>query len=257
MIGGIYTGYSAAQLYGTSNYLAQKSYSVSNYDYKAAQNELLAKYKGNQNSLQTLKTDSANFLDQYTASMQQMGKAADAVRGGNFDKLLYGNTQDTSATPSAANVERTAKAIEDMATQFNSSLKLLNNNADRGSGVEKQILRMVQSPTSERSMELIGISTKNDGTFEVNSSKLRDALTQQPSVVRSVVADSFGMANGIARDSSNGLSQSPVSLISNDLASMKQQQLSTGFMSMSTYTKSGAYNAMNLNAVGVLMNMLV
>lgn len=254
MVGGIYGGYNAQSVYGTRNYLSNKASSANNFDYKAAQRDMLEQYKQSEKSVQSLKKDTANFLDSYNASMKSMGKAADALQGSGFDKLI-GSTAD--GAPSKENVEQTAKAIEDLANQFNSSLKLLNNNAERGSGVSRQIGRMVQSPTSERSMALIGISTQKDGSLKVDADKLRTALTDNTSIVRDVVSGNFGMAQGISRDSRSGLGQSPASLIGNDLVAMKQQQASSSFEMMSGYSKSGAYNSMNYNAVGVLMNMMI
>lgn len=256
MVGGIYGGYNASSMYGTKNYLSNQASSVNNFDYKAAQRNLLDQYKQSESKVQALKKDTANFLDDYTSGMQKMGKAADALQGQSFDKLLYGGAQ-TDTAPTKENVDKTASAVEQLVTQFNDNLKLLGNNADRGSGVSRQIGRMVQSPTSARSMELIGISTQKDGTLKVDGEKLRTALRDQPNLVRDVVGGSSGMAQGVSRDSKSGLNQSPASLIGNDLAAMKQQQMSSSFEAMSTYTRSGAYNAVNLNSVGLLMNIMI
>lgn len=257
MVGGIYNNYNAYS--GIQNYLAQKSYSVSNYDYKAAQKEtaaMIAQYKKNSGSVQTLKTDAANFLDSYTASMKNLSSAASAVSGQNFDKLLYG-TAGAGSVPTDEAIDKTTAAVEKLVTQFNDTLSLLNKNADRGGGVSTQIERMVQSPTSERSMELIGITTQKDGTLKVDTEKLKTALREKTSTVRDVVAGNFGMAQGMSRDSVQGLNQSAASLISNDLAEMKSQQDSFKLEMLGSYTSQGIYSNMNLNSVGVLMNIAV
>lgn len=260
MVGGIYGGYNAGSMYGVRNYQSQRAYSANNYDYKAAQRNtqsLIDQYKQENNKVQTLKADSAKFLDDYTASMKSMDKAANAVKGQKFDQLLYGKGGTTS-DPTQENIDKTAEAVSKLAEQFNSTLKLMNDNAERGPGVGRQVGRMVQSPTSERSMELIGITTQKDGSLKVDTEKLKTALKENPDIVRDVVGGSYGMAQGISRDSTNGLNQSPASLIGNDLAAMKQQQQTLGsFKEMSAYSKSGAYNMMNLNSVGVLMNIMI
>lgn len=259
MVGGISGGYNASAMYGTKNYLSQKASSVNNFDYKAAQRDtqkLIDQYKDSNKQVQTLKKESANFLDDYRTSMQDLGKAADKVSGGNFDKMLYGKG-GTGSTPTQENIDKTAKAVEDLAAQFNNSLKLVNDNANRGQGVGRQISRMVQSPTSEQSMAAMGITTQKDGTLKVDSAKLKTALKDNASLARDVIGGSFGMSQGIKRDSTGGLNQSPASLIGRDIASMKQLQNDSISNVTGIYSKMGAYSNMNLNSVGVLMNIMI
>lgn len=265
MVGGIYGGYNAGKMYGTSSYLSTKPYAVSNYDYKAAQRETKAQmeqYKKSQGSVTTLKKDTAAFLDEYQSSVKKLGDAANAVKGGELDRLLYGK-EGAGSTPSDANIEKTAKAVQALAEQFNSTLTTLAKNAERGPGVTRQIDRMNSSPTAERSMELLGITTAKDGTMQVDMDKLKTALKENTSIARDVIGGSFGIANGISRDSTSGLNQTPISLVANDIAAIKQEQAQTqaqygsSMEFMSNYSKTGAINMMNLNSVGLLMNMII
>lgn len=264
MVGGIYGGYNASAMYGMQNYLSQQASSVNNFDYKAAQKQTQAyidQYKQSQNTVTQLKKDSANFLDSYQKSLTGMDKAASAVQGQNLEALLYGKAgrpaDGTAATPTQENVDKTAEAVQKMVDQFNSTLKTMNDNASRGPGVEKQIARMVSLPTSERSMEQVGITVNKDGTLKVDSDKLKTALKENTSVAQDVIGGSFGMARGIQMDAQTGLRQTPSTLIARDLASMKQQQMGDSLSQMGMYSKSGVYNMANLNSVGVLMNMLI
>ncbi|MEG1943716.1 MAG: hypothetical protein RR049_07840 [Angelakisella sp.] len=263
MVGGIYGSYNAGSMRGIQSYLSQKPASTNNFDYKAAQNEakaLIEKYKQGQGKTTALKKDTAAFLDEYQKSVKSMGDAANAVKGENFDRLLYG-TGGKNSTPTDANIEKTAKAIEEMTKQFNSTLATLNKNTDRGAGVSKQIERMVSSPTSERSMELLGITTTKDGSLKVDMDKLKESLKTNTQVARDVIGGSFGVAQGISRDSTNGLNQSPISLVGNDIAAIKETQIMgqvqdvNSMAFMSNYSKTGAINMMNLNSIGLLMNI--
>lgn len=265
MVGGIYGGYGAKQMYGTKSYLSTKPSAVNNYDYKAAQRETKAQmeqYKKSQGTATTLKKDTAAFLDEYRSSVKKLGDAANAVKGGELDRLLYGKGGKGS-TPTDENIEKTAKAVQALAEQFNSTLTTLAKNAERGPGVVRQMDRMNSSPTAERSMELMGITTAKDGTMQVDMDKLKTALKENTSIARDVIGGSFGVANGISRDSTNGLNQSPISLVANDIAQIKQEQAQTqadygsSMEFISNYSKTGAINMMNLNSVGLLMNMII
>lgn len=265
MVGGIYGGYGASSMQGMQSYLSKKPSAPNNFDYKAAQQDakaLIDKYKQGQGKTTALKKDTAAFLDEYQKSVKGMGDAANAVKGENFDKLLYGK-DGRNSVPTEANIDKTAKAIEEMAKQYNSTLAALNKNAKRGSGVSSQIARMASSPTSERSMELVGISTNKDGTLKVDMDKLKASLKDNTAIARDVIGGSFGVAQGISRDSASGLRQSPISLVGNDIAAMKETQMlgqvqdTNSLAFMSNYSKTGAVNMMNMNSVGLLMNMMV
>lgn len=265
MVGGIYTGYNASRMYGTNSYLSSRPASVNNYDYKAAQREtkaLMDQYKKNQGTVTTLKKDTAAFLDEYQSSVKKLGDAANAVKGGELDRLLYGK-EGRGSTPTDENIDRAAKAVQALAEQFNSTLTTLAKNVERGPGVAKQMERMNSSPTAERSMALVGITTAKDGTLQADMDRLKTALKDNTELARDVIGGSFGVAQGVGRDSVNGLNQSPISLVGNDIAEIKQQQQQTqaqigGNMEfMSNYSKTGVVNMMNLNSVGLLMNMII
>ncbi|MEG0853767.1 MAG: flagellar filament capping protein FliD [Angelakisella sp.] len=260
MVGGIYGNYSASRMQGTRSYLSAKPAAVNNFDYKAAQQEtkaLLDRYKQNGDKVKALKADTAKFLDDYQSSVRKMGDAANAVKGSELDRLLYGKSE-AGMVPTDENVEKTAAAVAKMVEQFNSTLTTLNKNAERGPGVSKQIGRMVSSPTSDRSMELVGITTNKDGTLKVDMDTLKKSLKENTKIAREVIGGSYGIAQGISRDSVNGLNQSPISLVGNDVAAMKQEEMSADSMEfMSNYSRTGAVNMMNLNSVGLLMNMII
>ncbi|MEG1874161.1 MAG: flagellar filament capping protein FliD [Angelakisella sp.] len=261
MVGGIYSGYQASQMYSAKNVLSQLPASVNNFDYKAAQRDtqkLVDQYKAGQNTVKQMKKDTAQFLDDYTGSMKKLGSAADKLTNGKMDALLYGKGGTVGGVPTQENIDKTAAAVGDMVKQYNDSLTLLNKNSGRGTGVDKQLNRMAQSPVSKRSMEELGITTQKDGTLALNADKLKAALKESPATARDVLGGSFGIAQNISRSSTYGMSQSPAALVGKDIAKMQKQQTdSNPFAQMSTYSKSGAYNTMNMNSVGVLMNMMI
>lgn len=166
------------------------------------------------------------------------------------------STGSTNITVSP-NSDKVAEGIQSMVDNFNSTLKLLNDNADRGTGVLKQIRRMVLPPTSEKSMNLIGVSTNKDGTLSFDKSTFKKASAQNPSLVKQVVGGSFGLASGVYNDAQQGLRVSSNTLLSEDLKAARLSAAYDPVNLMGTYSKSGAYNMSNTYAVNMLINMMV
>ncbi len=230
------------------------------FDYKAAQQDakaLIAQYKTDAAQVKTLKTDAAAFLDSYTKGMVEMQSAASKVSGANLDKLLY----DKSGNVTDDTVNNTVKAVQDMVDQYNSNLKLLNDNADRGSGVTKQIARMSDDPAPLSSMKMVGMDVAKDGTLTLDQTKLADALKTSSSGQRQLFADIIGgrsgIAQGVKNDAQAGLNTSAARLIQNDLAEMQNLGQENGFSTLASYSRQGAFGLANMGTVGMLMNFAV
>lgn len=154
-----------------------------------------------------------------------------------------------------------ASAMQDLVDAYNSTIKFLSSNEDRGVGVLQQMKRMIQPPVSESSMSMIGLTVKADGTLSFDQDVFNKATDASPSLMGSIAER---VASGIKQDAQRGLDAPSASLVG---SAAKQRNMfgSSAFSSsqmdsismMSTYNRLGAYNMSNYYAVGMMMNMFV
>ena len=152
-----------------SNSSSSASSASSVFDYSAAMAsasktsaELLAGYNSNKEAVTTLKKGTAAYLDSYALAMKTMGQSADKLRWGGMDKLLYNSDGEVTD----ATVSKTVGAVQTMVDNYNNTLKLLNDNADRGAGTVKQLGRMATDPAPAQGLALVGVTVNDDGTVE-------------------------------------------------------------------------------------------
>lgn len=219
--------------------------------------DMLADYKSNQASVKTLKNDTAKFLDQYTLSMKTLDQSAEKVRLGGLDKLLYdGEGQVTDAT-----VEKTVKAYQEMVDNYNSSIKLLNDNADRGPGTMKQLGRMVADPAPAEGMKMVGVTVNKDGTLALDAEKMTAALKTEDANQRKLYTDIMGGWGGIAdnvhKNAMFGANTSARDLVMNDIANIQQAQAENPFKVMYDSFKGNVFSMNNQSVTGMLMNFMV
>jgi flagellar capping protein FliD len=153
--------------------------------------------------------------------------------------------------------------MQDLVDAYNSTIKFLSSNENRGVGVLQQMKRMIQPPVSESSMAMIGLSVKADGTLSFDQNVFNKAMDASPSLMGSITER---VASGIKQDAQRGLDAPSASLVGS-AAKQQQQNLfgSSAFSSsqmdsismMSMYNRLGAYNMSNFYAVGMMMNMFV
>lgn len=230
------------------------------FDYASAQKQaksILEQYQAGSKQVSSLKDDSAQFLNQYTNSMANLRESASKISGRNLDKLLYNSKGDVTDET----VKATVSATQNMVDQYNDSLKMLNNNAQRGSGVLKQIARMADDPAPQASMKMVGLSVNNDGTLALDKDVMTKALKsdnpQQVTLFKDIIGGNTGISAGVLKDARAGLATPAGKLIGNDLAAMQAIKQEDPLQSFSSYSKSGAYALNNMMATGVLMNLLV
>lgn len=240
---------------------------AADFDYKAKQAEVkkqLEQYEKGDQKIQTLKKDSADFLTQYTGSLTKTGEAAKAVQGGNLDKLL-GDV--SGGTISDENMKKTTDAMQKLVDSYNSTLKTLGDNAQRGAGVVRQLGRMEQAPTAQAAMEMVGVTRAKDGSLSFDKEKFSGAMKSaakadaavgsnaRMDLLKGIVGGSSGIASGVRQDASSGMNLSANSLIGNDLANIQQQQQQNGMNLNNIYTRAGAQSMMNAGTIGLLMNL--
>ncbi len=227
---------------------------------KAQADALLAAYenKGSSSVSQTMQKDTAAFLDQYAASLKTLDSSAQKLRGSSLDKMLYdkdGNITDATAG-------KVADAVKSMVENYNSTLKTLNDNADRGSGTEAQLRRMVRDPIPEKSMKELGVSVNKDGTLAFDADKLKAGLTSKTPETVSFTKDLLGGYGGLAdvvhKNAQYGMNTSARKLIDNDLASIASQQESENpYREMYASIKGNPMLLNNQMAMSMFMNFTV
>lgn len=231
------------------------------FDYKAAQNQtksLLDSYKQGKTQVKQLTSDSAAFLNNYTAGMKAQNDAASKLTGGNLNALLY----DKEGKITDETIKATVDATQKMVDANNANLALLDKNADRGAGVMKQMARMVSNPVAEKSMAMVGISMNKDGTLKLDAAKLTEALKTTNEGNLKLYKDILGGYNGVAgnlqKDAAAGMRESAASLINNDIAKMQEIQKESSFANndLMMYGRAGAHGLNNMAAVGMMMNFL-
>lgn len=219
--------------------------------------ELLASYEANKTTTTTLKKDTSSYLDKYVLSMKTMDQNTGKLRNGGLDKILY----DKDGNVTDASVEETVKATQSMVNSYNSTLKLLNDNAERGAGTVKQLARMVTDPAPAKSMEMVGITVKKDGTLELDAAKLTEALKttdkNQLSLYKDILGGYGGVADGIHKDALYGTNMSAKELVGNDLANIQAKRQENPFSAMYSSIKGNVYTLNNQAVTGMMMNMFV
>ena len=240
------------------------SSSSTSFDYSSAlssskqkANDLLAAYNSSKANSASLQKDTATFLDNYTKNLKTLEQSASSIRGANLDKLLY----DSSGSITDKTIKSTVDATQKFVDQYNSTLKYLNDNAERGPGTMKQLGRMVQDPAPASSMAMIGLSVNKDGTLALDQDKMtaafKDAGASNQRLFRDILGGYGGVADSTMKNAQYGLNTSARDLITNDLATIKTAQKENPFREMyDTFRGGGAYY-MNNQAVGVMMNLLV
>ena len=92
-------------------------------------------------------------------------------------------------------VDKTVSAVEDLVNAYNSSLKVLNDNYERGTGVDRQLRNLVLGLGSEKSLEKLGITVNKDATLKFDKDVLKKGMKENPSLTKSLISGSNGIAN--------------------------------------------------------------
>lgn len=169
------------------------------------------------------------------------------------------NLKSAGKTTIAAqpDTKKVVSAVDDLVGSYNQALKVLNDNADRGSGVMNQLRSMVNGLSSEQTLGKLGITTKKDGTLVLDKSVLEKNLKENPEFTKEVLGGNYSVAQTGFQKASSAMRANAASLISNDLKELEQDVISDPFNFMNMYSRTGAYNMSNYNALGLMMNYLV
>lgn len=163
-----------------------------------------------------------------------------------------------SATVNAAvDSDKVASAMQQFVDSYNNTVKLLNDNTDRGAGTLRQVAAMSHILGSDKEQAMLGLSFDKEGTLVLDKDKLKENLKEQPGLAKELIGGSFGLAQRAYSRSVSALSTPVSSLIGNDIAEAEYEQATSSTNYMSAFSKSGAFNLMNYYTTGMLFNMMV
>lgn len=199
-------------------------------------------------------------------SRQTFTSSDNEVTIGSYKVTATLKDRGTTTVSVGADSKKMSDAISSLVDSYNSALKTLNNNADRGSAVLKQMKRMILLPTSEKSLKQIGVTVKKDGTFEFDKAKFEKSLATDSKMTSKIVSN---MAQGVYQDARSGLNVSSASLLGKN-ATVKSSAINSkaalsadgkdwsgvqqNAQAMLAYFKAGAYNMSNYYSVGAMFN---
>lgn len=157
----------------------------------------------------------------------------------------------------AVDTEKAASAIGDLVKAYNSSLKLLNDNYDRGSGVDKQLRNLVSGLGSEKTLEKLGITVNKDATLKFDKSVFEKSMKEDPKFTTDLITGTSGIANKAFNKAAAGMSTPSSTLINGDLSNAESDAMSSPYNVFNMYSKSGVYTMSNYGAVGMMLNYLI
>lgn len=119
---------------------------------------------------------SQNGLDQvkqsaqdakYTVDGQQKTSSSNTVDLGGYKISATLKKEGKAKITVGADPNASADKVQKLVDSFNDTLKLLNDNSEMGAGVLKQMRKMIVPPTSEKSLNMAGITIGKIGRAHV------------------------------------------------------------------------------------------
>ena len=160
-----------------------------------------------------------------------------------------------------------ASALGNLVDAYNSSLKFLNDNYDKGSGVSRQLRNMISGIGSEQSLKQLGITVNKDATLSFSKSTFETNMQKNPSLTKELISGMGGVADRMFNKATSAMNVSSSSLVngSSQKSFSGTSSSSSSLESMATnpysvlgmYSRGGAYNMSNYYAVGMMMNYLI
>lgn len=167
--------------------------------------------------------------------------------------LKLKGTGSTKVTASTDVLDGVADKLDLLVERYNSTREFLQRNGENRRGVQNQLKRISTQHIPEKSMDLIGVTSQKDGSYTFDREAFLRQARRTPDLV-SRIADDF--AKGIQSDAQKGMRESSGSLVGPveyGRRAVETQQNPVNVLS--TYSRNGVYNLMNLYAAGVLMNL--
>lgn len=151
-------------------------------------------------------------------------------------------------------VDKVSSALSDLVGAYNSSLKLLNDNYDRGTGVDKQLRNLVMGLGSEQSLEKLGITVNKDATLKFDKDVLAKSMKEDPSFTKNLIS---GVADKAFNKGVTGIHANSSSLINGDMAGAESSYATNPMNMFNSYSRSSVHAMNNYAAVGMMLNYLI
>jgi len=136
--------------------------------------------------------------------------------------------------------DKIASALSDLVGSYNSSLKLLNDNYDRGTGVDRQLRNLVAGLGSEESLKQLGITVNKDATLKFDKDVFAKNMKDNPSLTKSLISGPGGIADRAFNKGSSGMNVQSSSLINGDLMGAQADSITNPMNAFGSYSRSGA-----------------
>ncbi|MBR1805570.1 MAG: flagellar filament capping protein FliD [Selenomonadaceae bacterium] len=200
------------------------------------------------------------FNSEFGENMDALSKSAANVKKYNFsleDKAgaITTNTSTdedgvtTTTTTYSKELQSAIDAVKGLVDDYNGAVKFLNDNGE----VSKRVDKLAQSfgDTTYRSSlyESVGLTTKSDGSFEIDEEKLANAIVNDPDKVSRI----------LGKDGLAGKAESHVSFANSQKDSLfptAQKMFGNQLTTAQIYTGSAFRNMTSMNNVGNLLNMM-
>ena len=200
------------------------------------------------------------FNSEFGENMDALSKSAAKVKEYNFkleDKAGAITTTDstddngkvTTTTTYSKELQGALDTVKNLVKDYNSSIKFFQDNGE----VSKRTERLAQTfgDTTYRASlyESVGLSTKSDGSFEIDEDKLAKAIVNDPDKVSRI----------LGKDGLAGKAESHVSFANSQKDSLfptAQKMFGNQLTTAQIYTGSAFRNMTAMNNVGNLLNMM-
>lgn len=199
---------------------------------------------------------------------QEYTASSNKVTIGSYQIEATLKEKGTSTVEVGPDVEGMADKVGKLVDKYNETLRFLDRNSDRGVGVLQQMRRMIQPPTSLRSMRMAGIDVTADGTYSFDRATFTKNMEQNPDLMKDIIGGSHGFAQGIQKDAEDGQRVPSAALVDTTnpfgakptgsvYPAMNNRYDTDMFKMLSTYNRTGVYNMSNFYTVGTMMSMFI
>ena len=162
--------------------------------------------------------------------------------------------------------DKLASAVGDLVNAYNSSLKFLSGNYEKGTGVGRQLNNLVGGLGPERSLKLLGITVNKDASLSFDKDVFQKNMKKDPSLTKELVSGTNGIADRAYYKASVGLNMNSSSLLNGSASSVSgtsgtygtsSSDMTNQYNVFNMYSRSGAFAMNNYAAVGMMLNYLI
>ena len=200
------------------------------------------------------------FNTEFSENMDALSKSAAKVKDYNFsvskdDAITKTDSTDektgkvTTTTTYSKELQSALDTVKDLVKDYNSSIKFFNDNSSVSKRVERMATTFGDTTYRASLYESVGVTTKSDGSLEIDEEKLANAIVNDPDKVSRV----------LGKDGLAGKAESHVSFANSQKDSLfpsAEKMFGSQLKNAQIYTGSAFRNMTALNNTGNLLNMM-